>query len=179
PNGSLNSQTPVPALPPQSVSRFPVSPITPSAKGFRMKRVNALLAVLMFVLCANANAQFNVEPTPTQEALATLAQPIMLAAPPNLPEVAQCHGILSQGIIDLVNNATEDPAVGYEKRRQQNPHMIMLPPPLECASGLFKGKARGLLSSTVTVPAGTEALMLRSDRAPEFTTLSASVGSNV
>jgi hypothetical protein len=117
PKGSLNSQTPVRALPRQSVSRFPV----------------------MFVLCANANAQFKVEPTPTQEALAKLAEPVMLAAPPNLPDVAQCHGILSQGIIDLVNNASEDPAVTFEKRRRQNPHMIMMPPPLECASGLFKG----------------------------------------
>ena len=54
------------------------------------------------------------------------------------PDVLQCREILRQEIIDLVNSATEDPAVTFEKNRRAHPHMIMMPPPLDCASSLWR-----------------------------------------
>src|SRR5438270_1488113 len=56
--------------------------------------------------------------------------PVLLGAPSDLPDVAQCHGILSQAIVDLVNGTDEDPAETFEKNRRAHPHMIMLPPHL-------------------------------------------------
>src|SRR5438477_292012 len=64
-------------------------------------------------------------------------QPAWLA-PPDLPDVPECRGILSQSILDAVNAAKEDPAETFEKHRRANPHMIMLSPPQECASKLWR-----------------------------------------
>jgi hypothetical protein len=55
----------------------------------------------------------------------------------NAPNVPQCHGILRQEILDLVNAATDDPAETFEKNRRLHPHMIEMPPTLECASKLW------------------------------------------
>ncbi|MEY2500634.1 MAG: repeat-like domain, partial [Verrucomicrobiota bacterium] len=54
------------------------------------------------------------------------------------PDVFECRGILRQEIIDLVNSAPEDPAVTFEQDRRAHPHMIMMPPPLECASSMWR-----------------------------------------
>ena len=55
----------------------------------------------------------------------------------NAPDLPQCREILNQEILDLVNMAAEDPAETFEKNRRAHPHMIMMPPPLECASKLW------------------------------------------
>jgi len=145
-----------------------------------MKRI-VIAAVIAIVLIGSANAQPS-----SANALASfpnLRNPVLLAAPADLPDVAECHGILSQVVLDIVNNANEDPAETFEKNRREHPHMIMMPAPLECASKLFQAIRRNPhFTSFASVPKGTEALSLRQypvDALFNLRALSASVGSNV
>ena len=144
-----------------------------------MKRfAPAVIAFFCFVAVASAQPK-----SVGGEAYTNLLRPIVLAPPAGLPDVAQCHGILSQEILDLVNGATEDPAETFEKNRRAHPHMIMMPPPVECASHLWRAlRGKPSLSDSATVPAGTEALSLRQypvESLFDIRALSASVGSNV
>ena len=68
------------------------------------------------------------------------------------PSVPQCSGILNQKIIDLVNSASEDPVVTFEKNRQKHPHMIAVPPPLDCAGALWRAVRREGKPQSVTDP---------------------------
>ncbi|HYU24803.1 MAG TPA: hypothetical protein VEO74_06345, partial [Thermoanaerobaculia bacterium] len=82
-------------------------------------------------------------------------KPVVLA---DVPDIRQCRGILSQVILDLVNNAVEDPADSFEKNRRAHPHMIVMPAPLECASKLWQALNRNAhLLNFAKVPTGTEA----------------------
>jgi len=90
-----------------------------------MKRLTVALAVVLFAFTfANARAAQD----PSSGSSKTLSgAPVTLA---DLPDVAQCRGIMSQIVLDLVNNASEDPADTFEKNRRAHPHMIMMPAPL-------------------------------------------------
>jgi Carboxypeptidase regulatory-like domain/FG-GAP-like repeat/BNR repeat-like domain len=60
------------------------------------------------------------------------------------PSIQQCRAItLNQAMIDRVNAATEDPAVTFERHRREHPHMIEMPPTIECESGLWRAARRG------------------------------------
>jgi len=119
-------------------------------------------------------------------ATALLAQPARLKPvllDVNLPDVAECHGILGQEIADIVRAAHDDPARTFERWRHDHRNMMEAPPVVECESKLWKALNRnaGLLN-VARVPAGTESLSLRpSDPAAEqfLRELSASIGSNV
>jgi uncharacterized repeat protein (TIGR01451 family) len=97
----------------------------------------------------------------------------------NAPETPQCRGILKQEILDVANEASEDPGVTFERNRRAHPHMIMMPPPLDCASSLWRAARRGGAPES---PADADALRLRS-YTPEslfmLGALTASVGTNV
>ncbi|MFL6594443.1 MAG: carboxypeptidase regulatory-like domain-containing protein, partial [Chthoniobacterales bacterium] len=56
----------------------------------------------------------------------------------NAPDLPQCRGVLNQEIVDLVNSASEDPAVVFERNRREHPHMIAMPPTTDCASALWR-----------------------------------------
>ncbi len=60
----------------------------------------------------------------------------------NAPDIPQCHEILNQAILDLVNTASEDPAQTFENNRLAQPHSIMVPAPLNCASKLWMAVRR-------------------------------------
>src|SRR6476469_7778299 len=104
-----------------------------------MKRI-VIGAVLVIGLIGTANAQFRPGDASKYPNLTT---PVVLAAPGDLPDVAQCRGILSQVVLDIVNGADEDPADSFEKNRRAHPHMIMMPAPLECASKLWRVLKKG------------------------------------
>ncbi|HXH37206.1 MAG TPA: sialidase family protein, partial [Thermoanaerobaculia bacterium] len=144
-----------------------------------MKRIGLTIATL-FVIIGTANAQFSPKDASKYP---NLTQPVLLAAPPDLPDVAQCRGILRQEILDLVNSADEDPADTFEKNRRTHPHMIMMPAPLECASKLWQALRKNPhLTSFAAVPTGTEGLSLRQypvDALFDLRALTASVGSNI
>src|SRR4051794_39255452 len=93
-------------------------------QGFAMKRYVVAVLILLASI-GSANAQSAREAEAQSAPLAKLAQPILLAPPSNLPDIAQCRGILSQLVLDIVNNANEDPADTFEKNRRAHPHMIM------------------------------------------------------
>src|SRR2546423_15087236 len=59
------------------------------------------------------------------------------------PDVPQCRSILRQNIIDRVNAATEDPAVTFEKNRRTHPHMVEMPPTIDCASAFWRTMRTG------------------------------------
>src|SRR6185503_3991269 len=97
----------------------------------------------------------------------------------NAPDIPECREIVNQEIIDLVNAAAEDPAEVFERNRRAHPHMIMMPPPLECASKLWVAVRQGNRASVSAI--SPELLSLR--RKPvagyfNLGALSASVGLN-
>src|SRR5204863_115591 len=73
-----------------------------------MRRIT-IAAVIFIGLVGSANAQFKPGDTSTYP---NLLQPVVLAPPPDLPDVAECHGILSQIILDLVDPACQSPTGG-------------------------------------------------------------------
>jgi hypothetical protein len=94
----------------------------------------------------------------------------------NAPDIPQCREIVNQEVLDIVNAASEDPAVTFEENRRAHPHMIMMPPPLDCASKLWLAVRRG------PEPAiNPESLSLRRSSIETFFNLgglNASVGTN-
>jgi hypothetical protein len=150
-----------------------------------MKRIFAALVILLSVAgiasAAEAEESFP-KPRGHSEVVAKLSRPIVLATRPDLPQVAQCEDILSQEVIDIASNATEDPAETFEDNRRAHPHMIMMPPPIECASKLWQAFRGSSLTNFATVPPGTEALSLRQypvDALFDLRALSASIGTNI
>src|ERR1700748_780252 len=96
--------------------------------------------LLMFGAILLAFGGAGISPTPMAQAqnqtnngapAQTLTVPFLTMG--TAPDVVQCRGILRQDIVDLVNAATEDPAVTFERNRRAHPHMIMMPPTLDCA----------------------------------------------
>jgi hypothetical protein len=145
-----------------------------------MKRIGLALTILL-CLTAAANAQ-SAPRSPSAEALARLAAPIVLAPPPGSAEIPQCQGVLSQAVLDIVSVAIEDPADTYEDNRRAHPNMIMMPPPIECASKVWQMQRGVNLSSRASVPAGTEAFSLRQYPVNSLFNLhasAASIGTNV
>jgi hypothetical protein len=145
-----------------------------------MKRILAF-ALLVLGLSSTVNAQF--QPADADK-YRNLLQPIVLAAPDDLTDVPQCKGMISQLVLDIVNNSDEDPAEKYEKNRRAHPHMIMLPAPLDCASKVWQKvhKNAHLSDNSVSVPPGTDALSLRQypiESVFSLKGLSASVGANL
>jgi hypothetical protein len=149
-----------------------------------MKRIARVLAVTVFV-CLPRLVQAQA-PDPVAEALARLSRTITLA---DLPDVAECRKVhLPQEAIDRVNAATEDPHETFERWRMERRSMVEESPGIECQSKLWRElRRRRGLSSTVTVPAGTEGLNLRSGdetadaflRSLRTRSDAASVGANV
>jgi hypothetical protein len=146
-----------------------------------MKRMFAAVVVLIS-LAGLATAEERPEAPPYYAALGKLARPILLATRPNLPDVPACDDILSQDVLNIVESATEDPAETFELNRRAHPHMIMMPPPIECASKLWQALQGTNLTSFATVPAGTDFLSLRQYPVESLFNIrasSASIGSNV
>ena len=78
------------------------------------------------------------------------------------PDIPQCREILNQAILDLVNTASEDPAETFERNRQAQPHSMMLPSPLNCASKLWMAAHRNSSASeSVDSAMSSESLSLR------------------
>src|SRR5436309_13253811 len=85
---------------------------------FMLCSVGAVLALAAFgALEAAPPTQPSATPT-----VATGKVPFLTLK--TAPDVPQCHGVLKQDIIDLVNSASEDPGVTFEKNRRAHPHMV-------------------------------------------------------
>jgi hypothetical protein len=94
----------------------------------------------------------------------------------DLPDVPECRGVLDPDIVEKALTATEDPAEEYEERRRARHTMEEVPPPVECASKLWRAlKNQSGLTNTARVPQGTEWMLLQSD----FRRTTNSVGTNV
>ncbi|MDQ3280671.1 MAG: carboxypeptidase regulatory-like domain-containing protein, partial [Acidobacteriota bacterium] len=105
----------------------------------------------------------------------------------DLPDVAECRGMIHQELVERVRGAAEDPEEAFEKWRREKRTMMEESPIVECQSKLWKALKRqqsALLGTNhATVPEGTGGLSLRpSDREIAATfgigSLAASVGSN-
>jgi hypothetical protein len=131
-----------------------------------MKRI--VVAVLLSIgLIGTANAQADV--------------PITLPQP-DLPDVPECRGMVAQFVLDLVNASDDDPVQAFERNRQQHPHMIMVPPTVECASKMWKALSRRRRIVGTSVPAVTDLLSLRQfpmDALFKVHASSALIGSNL
>src|SRR5262249_54748244 len=115
-----------------------------------MKRFAALLAVLFVTATLTVNLR-----AATLPAQLPPLRPVLLTPPDDVPDVAQCRGILNQAILELVNNADEDPADTFEKNRRAHPHMLGMPATIECASKLFKVlKTKKVVGNFASVPSG-------------------------
>jgi hypothetical protein len=107
------------------------------------------------------------------------SQSVTILTLQNAPDIPECREIVNQEILDLVNAAVEDPAEVFERNRRAHPHMIMMPPPLECASKLWLAVRQGSRASVFAI--SPELLSLRRNPAAAFFNLSAlnaSVGTN-
>ncbi|MFN2596890.1 MAG: hypothetical protein ABR563_06860, partial [Pyrinomonadaceae bacterium] len=60
----------------------------------------------------------------------------------NAPDIPQCRPILNQDVLDLVNSSVEDPGEIFEQNRRLHPHMIEMPPNVECASEMWEAVRR-------------------------------------
>ena len=61
----------------------------------------------------------------------------------NAPDIPQCRELVRQDVLDIANAAAEDPAVTFERNRRAHPHMMMLPPTLDCASKFWQAARHG------------------------------------
>ena len=92
-------------------------------------------------------------------AAAAAAQTIVLD--PNVPDVAECHGILTQAILDHVKAAPTDPGADFEKWRRGRRTMVEMPPPIVCQSKLWHALQHGKgLFNIASLPEGTESISL-------------------
>lgn len=96
-----------------------------------------LLAVFAFGTLTGRLAEAGSQ-NQTSAANTTQSSQVPLLTMGTAPNVPQCSGILRQNIIDRVNAATEDPAVTFEKNRRAHPHMVEMPPTIDCASALWR-----------------------------------------
>ena len=108
-------------------------------------------------------------------------RPVVLAG--NLPDVAECHDILTQEILDSVNAAGVDPEETFEKWRRDHRNMMEASPAIECASKLWNAlHRRGGLFNVAAVPMDANYLGLQSSdlaAQQQFHTFAASIGSNL
>jgi hypothetical protein len=107
------------------------------------------------------------------------AQSVPVLTRQNAPDIPQCREIMKQDILDIVNAASEDPAETFERIRRAHPNMIMMPPPLDCASKLWVAVRRNSRASESAI--SPEFLSLRQNPIEAFFNLgalNASVGTN-
>jgi hypothetical protein len=97
----------------------------------------------------------------------------------NAPDVPQCRGLLTQDMLDVVNEALEDPAEIFETNRRAHPHMVMMPPPVECESQLWKAARQPGGLQTAVSPYSLSLREYSSDLLFDLAALTASVGANI
>jgi uncharacterized repeat protein (TIGR01451 family) len=91
--------------------------------------------------------------------------------------VPQCREILNQDVLDLANTSVEDPGEIFEANRRAHPHMIEMPPPVECASELWEAVRNP--DRAPVVPDLINARQYSFDSVYSMDVLSASIGTNV
>ena len=144
-----------------------------STRGEKRKRIAQLTAKDYGV----SAQEFEQEP---QSQVQQPTQKVPTLTLQNAPVVAQCHNlVLNQNIIDMANAATEDPAVTFEKNRRLHPHMIMMPPTVECASGLWRAARRGGAPETAADPDVINQRQFALDSVFLPSPLAAAVGTNI
>ncbi len=109
-------------------------------------------------------------------------QPVLLTG--NVPDVAECHDILTQEILDSVNAAALDPGKAFEQWRRDHRNMMEASPVVECESKLWKALRHksSSISNIATVPPDSDHLTLKpSDLATQqmVHAFAASVGTNI
>jgi uncharacterized repeat protein (TIGR01451 family) len=119
-----------------------------------------------------SQAQANLGPVQTQQ-----TQTVPVLTMENAPSVPQCRDILNQNILDLANTSKEDPGALFEANRRAHPHMIMMPPPVECASALWRA-ARQTEREPV-IPDLINQRQYTPESVFNFGALTASVGTNI
>src|SRR3954463_2732167 len=119
---------------------------------------------------AFAQEQGNLNVSPTAQ-----TRPVPVLTMENVPDVPQCRNILNQDILDLAN-ASEDPGEVFEANRREHPHMIEMPPPVECASELWQEVRNPARAPAVPELINTRAYSL--DAVYNMNALAASIGTN-
>ncbi|MFL6334264.1 MAG: Ig-like domain repeat protein [Pyrinomonadaceae bacterium] len=71
------------------------------------------------------------------------AQGVPVLTRQNAPDIPQCRELVRQDVLDIANAAVEDPAVTFERHRREHPHMVMIPPTLDCASKFWQAARHG------------------------------------
>jgi hypothetical protein len=98
----------------------------------------------------------------------------------NAPDIPQCRELVRQDVLDIANAAAEDPAVTFERNRRAHPHMMMVPPTIDCASKFWQAARHGgRLPESAQDP---DAITARQNPIETFFNLgalSAAIGSNV
>ena len=115
--------------------------------------------------------------TENPSALQTRTVPLVTLT--NAPDVPQCRGLLNQDMVDVVNEAAEDPAEIFERNRRAHPHMIMMPPPVECESQLWKAARQSGGLQTAVSPYSLSLREYSPDLLFNLAALTASVGANI
>ncbi|HEY6230914.1 MAG TPA: carboxypeptidase regulatory-like domain-containing protein [Pyrinomonadaceae bacterium] len=118
-----------------------------------------------------------VSQTENSQGQQTPSVPLLTFA--NAPNVPQCRGMLTQDMLDVVNGALEDPAEAFERNRRAHPHMIMMPPPVECESQLWKAARQNGALQTAVSPYTLSMREYSPDLLFNLTALTASVGANI
>ena len=106
----------------------------------------------------------------------TQTRPVPVLTLENAPDVPQCREILNQDILDLVNTSVEDPGEIFEANRRAHPHMIEMPPPVECASELWTAVREPERAPVVPELINARAYSL--DAVYNMNALAASIGTN-
>jgi uncharacterized repeat protein (TIGR01451 family) len=150
-------------------SKNPAGP----AAGASLSKSSRLPQILARDFGASRSEVFAQDPAqkPTQVPVLTLQ---------NAPDVPQCRLVgVRQEILDEVNAATEDPAVTFEKNRRLHPHMIEMPPTVECASGLWRAARRGGAEEPAVDPDVINQRQFSLDSVFLPSPLAAAVGTNI
>ena len=136
------------------------------------RHVSALLA-LAFALPASTQMNPRTFRMPQVTAPASALSAVRPLG--DLPDVPECRGLLDPEVTDRALNSVNDPGVDFEVRRRGRRSMEEAPPPVECASKLWKAlKHRNGLTSVARVPLGTEWMSLQNG----FRLAPTSVGTN-
>jgi hypothetical protein len=105
--------------------------------------LSSMLAVARSEKSATSERQSNAQDQAMSiDGASTQEKSIPVLTLQSAPDIPQCRDILNQAILDLVNTASEDPAVTFERNRQAQPHSMMVPSPLNCASKLWMAVRR-------------------------------------
>src|SRR5438067_10728289 len=118
-----------------------------------MSKQRTRAATFAALILAMGTVAFARPQAPARRLSASLEPKTLLA---DVPEVAECNGILTAELIEEVKGLARDPADVFEEWRRANRSMVEASPLVECRSKLWQAlQHKSGLSSHAVVPQGT------------------------